>query len=74
MAEPEALAAAFGYRHTTLGVLLAEVEAAVREGHDVRAALRLAVLLGAVMSSSATSSSGCSTRTQWRPDGRPGAH
>lgn len=49
MAEPEALTAALGHRTTMLGAVLAEVEAAVREGHDVRAALRLAVLLGAFM-------------------------
>jgi hypothetical protein len=49
MAEPEALAAALGHRADTLDLVLAELEAAVREGEDVRAALRLAVLLGAVM-------------------------
>jgi hypothetical protein len=49
MAEPEALAAALGHRADTLGMVLAELEAAVRDGEDVPAALRLAVLLGALL-------------------------
>jgi hypothetical protein len=49
MAEPKALAAALGHRTDTLGAVLTELEAAVRDGEDVRAALRLAVLLGALL-------------------------
>jgi hypothetical protein len=48
-AEPAALATALGHRADTLDVVLAELEAAVRDGDDVRAALRLAVLLGALL-------------------------
>jgi hypothetical protein len=49
MAEPEALATVLGHRHPTLGAVLAELEAAVRDGHDVPAALQPAVLFGAVL-------------------------
>jgi hypothetical protein len=49
MAEPEALAAALGHRAATLGTVLGELEAAVAESQDARAALRLAVLLGALL-------------------------
>jgi hypothetical protein len=49
MAEPEALAAALGDRAATLGTVLGELEAAVAESQDARAALRLAVLLGALL-------------------------